>query len=188
MLVEVFSSLLLPLLYNISIILLPKLTCYKLDAAFRKFWWGSNSNGNSFMPKCWDSICKPKSLGGIGFKKMFDLNKALVSKLSWKLASKTSFNDSLWIKTLTSKYLGHENFLSNDSSYSNSYWIWKSITNSKDLIKKGTCFSVTSNSIIKIWKDPWIPTLIGFIPDPNHSHISPNYNLVRALILENHNS
>lgn len=99
--------------YNMSIFLLPKNLTNKMDASFRKFWWGSNSNGNSFMPKYWDSICKPKNLGGIGFKKMYDHNKALISKLAWKVASN---ENCLWINLLSSKYLGIESFLSSTTS------------------------------------------------------------------------
>lgn len=50
------------------------------------------------MPKCWDSICLPKSVGGLGFKRMFDVNKALIAKLAWSIASS---NDKLWVHLFT---------------------------------------------------------------------------------------
>lgn len=50
------------------------------------------------MPKCWDSICLPKSVGGLGFKRMFDVNKALIAKLVWSVASS---HDKLWVWLLT---------------------------------------------------------------------------------------
>lgn len=73
--------------YAMSITLFPKSLCQIMDANLRKFWWGVNDNGNSLMLKCWDSICSPKSCGGLGFRRMHDLNIALVSKLAWFVAS-----------------------------------------------------------------------------------------------------
>ena len=51
--------------YVMSSLKLPKETTKKLDALNRKFWWGSKENGSSCcILKKWDSICKPKSMGG----------------------------------------------------------------------------------------------------------------------------
>jgi hypothetical protein len=43
--------------------------------------------------KSWNSICSPKALGGLGIRKMKDVNIALISKLGWKLLTGS---DSLW--------------------------------------------------------------------------------------------
>lgn len=67
--------------YAMSVFILPKSICYKLDASLRKFRWGENKKGNALMLKCWDSLCLPKAAGGLGFRRMFDHNRALVSKL-----------------------------------------------------------------------------------------------------------
>ncbi|KAL3819819.1 hypothetical protein ACJIZ3_005724 [Penstemon smallii] len=73
--------------YPMSTFLLPKTICYTLDKIMRKFWWGSNANGNSLMLKSWSSICLPKSKGGLGLHRTEDFNRALVAKLTWKVAS-----------------------------------------------------------------------------------------------------
>lgn len=49
-----------------------------------------------------DSICAPKACGGIGFRRMKDLNIALFSKLLWNIAAN---RNSLWIQFLKAKYL-----------------------------------------------------------------------------------
>lgn len=38
--------------YHMTVFLLPKSITSNKDASFRKFWWGENKNGNSFMPTC----------------------------------------------------------------------------------------------------------------------------------------
>ena len=56
--------------YFMSSLRLLKETAKKLDALNRKFWWGSKENGSSYdILKNWDSICKPKSMGGLGLRK-----------------------------------------------------------------------------------------------------------------------
>ena len=49
----------------------------------------------------WDSVCKPKSKGGLGLRKMKVQNKAYMMKLGWKLMNR---RDDLWVKVIRSKY------------------------------------------------------------------------------------
>lgn len=84
--------------YPMSIFLIPKSICLSMDDAMRKFWWGSNKNGNSLMLKCWDSIFLPKSSGGLGFRRMYDTNRALLSKLAWNLSTPSN---NIWITLIS---------------------------------------------------------------------------------------
>lgn len=138
------------------------------------------------MPKTWDSICLPKSVGALGFRRLHYFNKALISKLTWSISCS---HDNLWVKLLTAKYVGLQSFLSSDSSTSNSSWIWKDILSTKDIIVKGSCLSISSNSKVRIWEDPWIPTLPSFKPshNPNTTLHFPYFNLVRNLMFANSN-
>ena len=52
--------------------------------------------------KACDSLFIPKLLGGLGLRKMREVNLALVTKLGWNLLTKT---DSLWVSQLHCKYL-----------------------------------------------------------------------------------
>ncbi|KAL5583365.1 hypothetical protein UlMin_015807 [Ulmus minor] len=83
--------------------------CAKLDARIRSFWWGYSRNGrNSICLKAWDALCRPKSCGGIGFRKMADFNKVLLSKWGWNMICGTK---SFCLDILCSCYLLGENFL-----------------------------------------------------------------------------
>ncbi|KAL3649275.1 hypothetical protein CASFOL_005678 [Castilleja foliolosa] len=166
--------------YIMAVSKLPKNTTSKIDSLIRKFWWGSNSNGNSLMLKCWDSICQPKVLGGLGFRRLDDINSAMISKLAWSLACNT---DTLWVQLLKAKYLRGKNFLVDNLDHSSPSWLWKDIVSCRDLLCKGAIFKVGINSTISIWNEPWIPSIPGFIPDK--SFISPNscnLNLLRDLM------
>ena len=43
----------------------------------------------------------PKNYGGLGFKKLAEMNHALLMKLSWEVVSNS---EKLWVKVVCSKY------------------------------------------------------------------------------------
>lgn len=157
---------------------LPKSTCSQIDARLRDFFWGFTTLGHHIYPKAWDSLCKPKASGGLGFRRAHDLNNALLSKLGWIIASSV---DKPWANLLRSKYLRGHLFISS-TPQQNSSFISKSLHKSIPMIKKkGYCFSIGSGSSVNIWHDPWIPFIPSFTPSPPSS--LPNHHLVSDLII-----
>jgi hypothetical protein len=114
--------------------------------------------------KAWDSICTPKALGGLGVRKMREVNLALITKLSWKLLNNSN---SLWVSQLQGKYLNSNSFLSPHSLSSSSSWLWKGILKSHSFISKGAYFRIHSSSSLPIWSSLWIPTIASFFPSPS---------------------
>jgi hypothetical protein len=89
--------------YVMSLFLLPNNLCSSINAGLRKFWWGfSQDKKHSLSFLSWDSICKPKTLGGLGIWSMDSLNKALLARLGWKMVSNQPL---LWVDSLKGKYL-----------------------------------------------------------------------------------
>jgi hypothetical protein len=86
--------------YLMFIFLFLKSICSDIDTTLLKFWWGfpqEKKHNLSFLS--WHSICQPKALGGLGIRSMELLNKALLSRLGWKL---TSNQPLLWVDVLRS--------------------------------------------------------------------------------------
>ena len=95
--------------YAMSSFMLPSSLCSSLDRMFKKIWWGFPSKKTKNLSfKSWDSLCLPKDQGSLGFRKMKEVNLALISKLGWKLH--TNFN-SAWLSQLQGKYLSLGSFL-----------------------------------------------------------------------------
>jgi hypothetical protein len=68
--------------YAMCSFLLPASFSSKLDEMFKNFWWGFSLNKTRNLSlKSWDSICLPKALGGLGFRRIKDVNLSLMAKL-----------------------------------------------------------------------------------------------------------
>jgi hypothetical protein len=159
--------------YAMSSFLLPKSFCAELDRIFKNFWWGfSASKTRNLTLKAWDSICKPKELGGLGLRRMREVNLALISKLGWNLLNKS---DLMWVSQLHCKYLSSTSFLS-PLPHSSSSWLWKGILKSTHFLIKGACNRIHSLSSLPIWSSTWIPSTPSFIPSPSPwlTHPLPN--------------
>ena len=90
-----------------SSLLFLKKTCARIDAALRDFWWGKKEDKGVIYLKAWDTICVPKSAGGLGIKRFSDINAALLAKLGWSVATK---EDKPWVKYVYAKYLKGKSF------------------------------------------------------------------------------
>ena len=140
----------------------PKGLCKQLDAIVRRFWWNPISGVGSYSsPIAWASLCWPLKEGGLGFRKFWEFNQALLSKLArWLLTGK----DCLCINLLWTKYKVRNNWLNHKASSSISL-VWKSLEGIKQLIAQGACIMIGSGESVRIWEDPWIP---------DHPHFQPN--------------
>ena len=127
----------------------------------RNFWWGyKEDNKKGGCLKSWDSICAPKSVGGLGIKKTEDMNKALVAKMTWEVASNA---DKMWVRVFNKKYVRSKKFMRMSVPKAAS-WSCQSIFGGREVIKKGLCHRIGNGLNTWIWEDPWIPNEPRLIP------------------------
>ncbi|CAN1786029.1 Putative ribonuclease H protein At1g65750 [Linum perenne] len=81
---------------------LPVHICEAIDRKIRDFIWGSVDGARKIHNINWETVCKPKHLGGLGLRNARDLNKAFLMKIVWGLVTRPT---ELWAKVLRSKYL-----------------------------------------------------------------------------------
>jgi hypothetical protein len=124
----------------------------------------------------------PQVSRGLGFTRMRDMNLALVSKLGWKLHSRS---DSMWVSQLSGKYLLYGSFLSLPPPHSSSSWLWKGILLSREIIRLGACHRIHPLSSSSVWNSSWIPTLKLFIPSPAQNSLIPPNLIISDLITPN---
>lgn len=73
----------------------PKVVIRRMHQIFAKFFWGNIGVERRKHWVSWDVLCLPLEEGGLGFRSLFDINKALMAKLWWK------FKNNNWVS------LGH---------------------------------------------------------------------------------
>ncbi|KAL0014567.1 hypothetical protein SO802_001636 [Lithocarpus litseifolius] len=110
--------------------------------------------------KSWDSICTPKALGDLGIKKTEDMDRALVAKLTWEVASDA---EKPWVKMFQKKYVRGKNFMKMPMPKS-IYWSSQSIFGYRDVVKKGLCHKIGSGWNTWIFDDHWVPEELDFTP------------------------
>lgn len=102
----------------------------------------------------------PKTMGGMGFRDMRAFNQALLAKQPWRLLDSL---DSLCARLLRAKYYPRSNLLDTVFSSSSSA-VWKGIVHGLELLKKGIIWRVGDGTLIKTWRDAWIPRGHNFRP------------------------
>ncbi|KAG8478534.1 hypothetical protein CXB51_028291 [Gossypium anomalum] len=118
----------------------------KLEGIMNKFWWTSNKSEKGIHWNRWEQLCKPKCVGGMGFKDLFLFNKALLAKQVWRILSQPN---CLLAKVLKARYYPFSNIL---SAKVRSYFsfIWRSICSVRELIANGILWRVGSGAHINI--------------------------------------
>ena len=81
------------------------------------------------------------------------MNKALVAKMTWEIASNTN---KLWVQIFIKKLVKHRNFMKMPSPKRAS-WASQSIFECRDVVKKGMCHKMGNGLNTWIWEDPQIP-------------------------------
>lgn len=84
--------------------------CKDMENIMCKFWRISSiKEEKSIHWMSRDRMCRPKSVGGLGFRHMHDFNIVLLGKQGWKLLTKS---DSLMAKVYNARYYPYCIFLS----------------------------------------------------------------------------
>lgn len=140
--------------YAMSTFLLPKQLCSELERIMSKFWWQTSSKKeNGIKWRSWDVMSKPKSQGGLGFRKLFDSNVALLGKQGWRLIT---LENSLVSKIFKARYYPKSTFLTAKIGNNPSY-IWRSTMEAQVLLKQGAVRRVGRGNTVSIKNDPWLP-------------------------------
>ncbi|XP_022032949.1 uncharacterized protein LOC110934063 [Helianthus annuus] len=85
--------------YFFSLYKAPVKVVKDLEGMIRKFLWGGSSVGNKTHWVSWDIVARSKDKGGLGLKKLCNINKAMLFKWAWRYKTEKG---RLWVKVVDS--------------------------------------------------------------------------------------
>ncbi|XP_016192574.1 uncharacterized protein LOC107633463 [Arachis ipaensis] len=138
--------------YAMNIIKFLKSFHRKIESAIARFWWTNYGKNRSIHWKSWTKMTRSKLNGGLGFKDFECQNTALLAKQAWRLLKE---EDAIWARILKAIYYPNCS-LWEAGRGRNASWIWKSILEGRDFLRKKGRWSVGSGEGIDIWEDNWV--------------------------------
>ena len=143
--------------------LLPTKVCKEMDKINRNFLWRETAQKRKFHLLSWQTVTKPKWLGGLGIKKSLHWNKALLAKHLWHIRTNPNELHALMLKN---KYPQEANASRCKSP------IWASLCKVKSICDTDTRWFIHNENTTNFWHDNWT----GSGPLRNLIHVPLNRN------------
>ena len=124
------------------------------------FWWGHSGEARKVHCVNWNSLCKPKLVGGMGFRELSKFNEALLAKQVWRLIHNKS---PLLYRVFQAKYFPKSSIMEIRCSPRASF-AWKSILQARTVIQNGAQWRIGRGDSVRIWSDKWIPPPSSGLP------------------------
>ncbi|XP_075095079.1 uncharacterized protein LOC142173397 [Nicotiana tabacum] len=90
--------------HMLSVLDPPKNILEHLHKTFARFFWSTKEERRSRHWASWQKFCLPKEEGGLGFRSLHDVSRALFAKLWWRFRT----TKSLWSNFMWNKYCKKE--------------------------------------------------------------------------------
>jgi len=119
---------------------------------FSFLWTGGSTKHNLHLCR-WDSIAKPKSVGGWGIWNIFLFKQALETKSLWRVLTQ----DGIWNRVIYGKYITPHCFSSwikhTDNCPAIASPIWRSLLKNIHIIQQWLCWKLGPSHAIHIGRD-----------------------------------
>ncbi|KAL2240827.1 UNVERIFIED_CONTAM: hypothetical protein Sindi_0723900 [Sesamum indicum] len=149
--VQIIKSVLIALsLYWASAFILLKKVINEIEKRLRAFLWKGTTN-SGYAKVAWKDICRPKEEGGLGFKDISTLNRALMTK---KLCDVIRCDrTSIWVEWLYQGCLQHTSIWTiTDHGGS---WGWRKILRLRMFLRIMVDHRIGVGRNFFLWQDPW---------------------------------
>ncbi|XP_074328042.1 uncharacterized protein LOC141665954 [Apium graveolens] len=138
-----------------NLMLIPQDVCDRIEKKMNQYWWGGRGEHGGIRWMCWDHLCEVKEVGGLGFRKLREFNVAMLAKQAWRLVNNTN---PLVAEIMKARYYAKSDFL-NATLGSNPSFMWRSIMESQEVIKRGCRRKIGDGKDTNLWTSPWLPCL-----------------------------
>nr|XP_016509454.1 PREDICTED: uncharacterized protein LOC107826922 [Nicotiana tabacum] len=155
----------------------PKYVINRLHKLFAQFFWSSTVGGTSRHWASWNTSCMPVEEGGIGFRSLHDVAKALFNKLWWNFRTKPS----LWSSFVCQKYCKKLNSII--VPWKRGSHIWKKMLECRDLIEHQILWQTKMGSSL-FWYENWTGLGALYFLVPQDFGIDENIHNVHDVTLD----
>ncbi|KAH9704682.1 reverse transcriptase domain-containing protein [Citrus sinensis] len=139
--------------YAMSMYLLPLELCRDIEKMMNSFWWGSKGTSTKgIIWMRWERLCKPKTHGGLGFKKLHQFDISMLGKQGWRFLTNPN---SLVARLFKARYFPNTSFLE-ASLGSNPSYVWRSILAAQNAISLGSRIRIGGGHETVIGHAPWL--------------------------------
>lgn len=69
--------------YLLLLFTVPISIANKMEEIMRNFIWGTTNKGRRYHLMAWDLVCQPKEWGGLGIRRIKEMNTTLLCKWIW---------------------------------------------------------------------------------------------------------
>ncbi|XP_019166674.1 PREDICTED: uncharacterized protein LOC109162425 [Ipomoea nil] len=138
--------------YSMQTAQLPKGVCNKLEMITRRFIWGGHGDERKVSLVKWDTVTKPKEVGGLGLRSLNSVNSAFMAKLGWRILTE---RDSLWAQVFRTKYgLGDGRWRADVPRIASN--AWRGICSASGILDRGLTKVVRNGWGTRFWMDRWV--------------------------------
>ncbi|KAL2225755.1 UNVERIFIED_CONTAM: hypothetical protein Sindi_3051300 [Sesamum indicum] len=149
--VQIIKSVLTAMsVYWASAFILPKKVVNEIEKRLRAFLWKGMTN-SGYAKVAWKDICRPKEEGGLGFKDISTLNRALMTK---KLCDVIRCDrTSIWVDWLHQGRLQHTSIWTITDQRGS--WEWRKILRLRIFLRNMVDYRIGDGRNFLLWQDPW---------------------------------
>ncbi|XP_075508178.1 uncharacterized protein LOC142545090 [Primulina tabacum] len=140
-------------LYTMQTSLLPMGICSEIEKTIRNFLWGRQYGERKCHLVKWEVVTKPKSMGGLGIRRMQQMNLAFMTKLGWRLMND---KNSLWAQVLKEKYMHKTNISKGIQAKQGASKTWQDISKAMQTLEQGKRSVVRNGKSTSFWMDKWL--------------------------------
>ncbi|XP_019094392.1 PREDICTED: uncharacterized protein LOC109129866 [Camelina sativa] len=134
-----------------STFLLPKGCIQKIESLCAKFLWSGNIDEVKGAKVAWETVCLPKTEGGLGLRRLTEWNKTLNLRLIWSLFKP---GNSLWSAWNHQHHIRNSTFWAVTSTNKDSA-SWKTLLSLRPLAAKFIKCRVGNGRRASFWYDNW---------------------------------
>uniref|UniRef100_A0A251S8W3 Putative reverse transcriptase zinc-binding domain-containing protein n=1 Tax=Helianthus annuus TaxID=4232 RepID=A0A251S8W3_HELAN len=138
-------------IYWASVFILPRRIIQDLEEKMRRFLWAQGNDIKGKAKVKWDHVCLPKCEGGLGIRRIADMNNALMVAHIWSLIT---LRESLWVKWMHS-YRIRGRSLWDVPIRSDVTWTWRKLLALRPLVQQHIWTKIGNGSKTLVWFDRW---------------------------------